>query len=168
MLKLNKQIILVLILAVALVLTYLYFSARPADYDGKSTMPTANKIGASPFYSPSPINTPIPSNKSVPNCLNITQDAATQKVKNIPEVQDFLNRMQTIGEPVLLTPDHSSTSSNGNLIWIIHVAEIVAETPHLTHTATFNWYYVNSCTGNTTDFQWCLHVMWKDYPDCAS
>ena len=86
--------------------------------------------------------TPTPS-----TCLQLTQDAAEQEVKNLPQVQDFLKRMQAAGQPTVIIPDSSKTDSNGILIWTIHVAE-----DHTDHLATFNWYYVNGCTGDITDF----------------
>lgn len=94
-----------------------------------------------------PSDTPTPT-QTGSACLHLTQNTAIQAVKNLPQVQDFLKRMQAAGQPTVISPDSGKIDLlHDATVWTIHVAE-----NHSDHLATFNWYYVNGCTGDITDF----------------
>ncbi|MBU1016846.1 MAG: hypothetical protein ABIJ36_03220 [Patescibacteria group bacterium] len=76
-------------------------------------------------------------------------DKALLLVKNLPEVQEWLN--------LFINPDGASPSTNGKpvievdsvdgSVYTIHVYESLTD-----HNATFNWYYVDLNTESIKDF----------------
>ncbi|AKM79499.1 MAG: hypothetical protein UX85_C0005G0052 [Candidatus Beckwithbacteria bacterium GW2011_GWB1_47_15] len=83
------------------------------------------------------------------NQLSKRNDKAVSLVKDIPEVQEWLN--------LFTGPDGTSASTDGRPIievdgvdgniYTVHAYEWVSD-----HTATFNWYYVDLETGEVKDF----------------
>lgn len=79
----------------------------------------------------------------------ISQDDAVQIVKNLPEVQQFLNKVgwNNPAPGVTSEPTVDFDAEVGNY-YSIHVYELVSDKNYNdSHTATFNWYKVDKCTG---------------------
>jgi hypothetical protein len=88
-------------------------------------------------------------------CKNITDDRAIQIVKELPEVKEYLKlNFPEENIPVVVIDKSRSTNS----LWIVHVFEIVEDNPTEGHTATFNWYALDKCTGNVK----CSFVIYDD------
>ncbi len=79
----------------------------------------------------------------------ITEDAAVNLVKKMPEVKQFFANVSKSG---IAKPAITMDRKEGDA-YVVHVFEIVNDGPESSHTATKNWYYVNGKTGKiTTEF----------------
>lgn len=79
----------------------------------------------------------------------ISQEEAVQVVKKLPEVQQFINKVgwNKPAPEVTSEPTVDFDAEVGNY-YSIHVYELVSDKNYNdSHTATFNWYKVDKCTG---------------------
>jgi len=78
-------------------------------------------------------------------CNKISEKQALEIVKDFPEVKDFLKLNFPEGNKPFVDIDHKTKS--GSLV--VHVYEVAKDDPDAitTHTATMNWYTLDSCTG---------------------
>lgn len=78
-------------------------------------------------------------------CNKISEKQALEIVKDLPEVKDFLKLNFPEGNKPFVDIDHKTKS--GSLV--VHVYEVARDDPDATttHTATMNWYTLDSCTG---------------------
>ena len=76
----------------------------------------------------------------------ITEGAAVKLVMAMPEVKQFF---KNVTSSKLAKPAIDMDRIEGDA-YVVHVYEIVNDGPETSHTATKNWYYVNSKTGKIT------------------
>lgn len=78
-------------------------------------------------------------------CNKISEKEALKIVRDLPEVKDFLKLNFPDGNKPFVDIDHKTKS--GSLV--VHVYEVARDGPDATttHTATMNWYTLDSCTG---------------------
>lgn len=76
---------------------------------------------------------------------SVNQNKSVELVKNLPEVQSWLNRLENeskssnySSQPVIKF-DHK----DGNQ-YVVHVYELVSDGAKSAHTASFNWYSVDT------------------------
>ena len=87
----------------------------------------------------------------------ISEIEATEFVRNLPEVQDFLKGALPYEEtaPIrsqrLIEADQNPTKENP--YWLIHVYEFVSQNNQEGHTATQGWYQVDAQTGEIQKLQ---------------
>lgn len=87
-------------------------------------------------------------------CNKISEKQALEIVRGLPEVKDFLKLNFPEGNKPFVDIDHKTKS--GSLV--VHVYEIVKENANNSHTATMNWYTLDSCTGKIK----CSFSIYKD------
>lgn len=75
-------------------------------------------------------------------CKAIDERQAVELVKNLPEVKEYLNSSFPSGNNVVINIDHSKGALS-----TIHVYESVKDNGVGAHSATFNWYTIDRCTG---------------------
>ncbi|EKD94589.1 MAG: hypothetical protein ACD_26C00030G0002 [uncultured bacterium] len=81
---------------------------------------------------------------SIPEvCNKISEEKALKIVGVLPEVKSFFKLNFPEGNKPIINIDHKTKS--GSLV--VHVYEIVKENANNSHTATMNWYTLDSCTG---------------------
>ncbi|MCA9372082.1 hypothetical protein KC726_04240 [Candidatus Woesebacteria bacterium] len=80
------------------------------------------------------------------SCKNISQDEATALIAQRPEVLQYVKRIMDNGAKTYHI-DASKLSEKNS--YLVHVYEIVG-TETDGHTATFNWYDVDQCSGEIT------------------
>jgi len=76
------------------------------------------------------------------DCSKVTESKAVDIIKQLPEVKNFLNLPFPSSSRTVVEIDHSSNDN-----WYVHIYEIVKDTTTSSHTATFNWYGVDKCSG---------------------
>lgn len=69
-----------------------------------------------------------------------SQKQALALVKNLPEVQEYINVLQTSGKEATFEVEDLDDD------WNVHVFEIVQQ-EEASHTATFGWYQISKKTG---------------------
>ena len=78
-------------------------------------------------------------------CNKISEKQALEIVRDLPEVKNFLKLNFPEGNKPFVDIDHKTKSE----ALVVHVYEVARDGPvsTTTHTATMNWYTLDSCTG---------------------
>lgn len=76
-------------------------------------------------------------------CNKISEEKALKIVRDLAEVKDFLKLNFPEGNKPFVDIDHKTESGS----FVVHVYEVVKDSSTTVHSATFNWYTLDSCTG---------------------
>lgn len=81
------------------------------------------------------------SQQSQKSPLSLTEDQATELIKALPEVQDYIQRLAQSGVAASFNIEDRGEE------WVVQVYEVVQQGGG-SHTATFSWYRVDKQTGD--------------------
>jgi hypothetical protein len=76
----------------------------------------------------------------------LSEEQALEKVREVAEVKEWLAALERAGKPPHIVIDREEEGS-----FIVHVYEVVQDSPDQSHTATMGWYRVNRSTGKVTN-----------------
>ena len=79
-------------------------------------------------------------------CTKINEKTAQAMVDQRPEVKQWRARVEKLGAKQGVTANVVVDRQQGS-DYVVHVFELVPDDKETSHTATFNWYYVNKNTG---------------------